>query len=162
MSEDAQIAETESSPRVCILGAGLAGLSAAYQLGRRGLEVLILEAAPDVGGLASSIHIDGTPIERFYHFICRGDSDLIELVSELGIEDLLHWRPSRTSFLYEGELYGFGAPLDLLRFRPVPIIQRLRFGLNVIRSRYGGAGRSSTGCRRRPGCAGRSAIGHTT
>jgi len=128
--------DTESSPHVCILGAGLAGLSAAYELGRRGYEVLVLEAAAEAGGLASSILIDGTPIERFYHFICRGDSDLIELASELGIDHRLHWRPSRTSFLYEGSLYGFGAPLDLLRFRPVPLLQRLRFGLNVIRSRY--------------------------
>jgi protoporphyrinogen oxidase len=105
-------------------------------LGRRGFEVVVLEAAPDAGGLASSVLVDGTPIERFYHFICRGDDDLIELAAELGIGDRLRWRPSRTSFLHEGRLYGFGSPLDLLRFRPVPIVQRLRFGLNVIRSRY--------------------------
>jgi protoporphyrinogen oxidase len=126
----------KSSGRVCILGAGLAGLSAAYRLGRRGYEVVVLEAAPEVGGLASSYEIDGTPVERYYHFICRGDSDLVELVHELGIGDRLHWRSSRTSFLHDGVLYGFGSPIDLLHFSPVPLGQRLRFGLNVIRSRY--------------------------
>jgi protoporphyrinogen oxidase len=122
--------------RVCILGAGLAGLSAAYELGRRGYEVLLFESAPEVGGLAGSIMVDGTPIESFYHFICRSDADLIDLARDLGIDHKLSWRSSRTAFLYEGELYGFGTPLDLLRFRPVPPLERLRFGLNIIRSRY--------------------------
>jgi len=98
--------------------------------------VVVLEAAPEAGGLASSIRVDGTPIERFYHFICRGDHDLVDLVSELGVGHTLHWRPSRTSFLYEGRLYGFGTPMDLLRFAPVPFSQRLRFGVNVTRSRF--------------------------
>jgi protoporphyrinogen oxidase len=129
-------ADIEPSQRVCVLGAGLAGLSAAYELGQKGHDVLVLESAPDAGGLAGSVVIDGTPIERFYHFICRTDTDLIDLVSELGIGHQLFWRPSRTDFLYEGRLYRFGAPLDLIRFRPVPLTQRLRFGLNVIRSRY--------------------------
>jgi protoporphyrinogen oxidase len=118
------------------MGAGLAGLSAAYELGRKGHEVLLLESGSEIGGLAASIQVDGTPIERFYHFICRGDSDLIDLASELGIGHRLSWRSSRTAFLYEGELFGFGTPADLLRFRPVPPLERLRFGLNIIRSRY--------------------------
>lgn len=121
---------------VCVIGAGLAGLSAAYDLGRAGVDVTVLEAAPDLGGLASSLQIGGTPIERFYHFICRADSDLIDLVDELGLSDQLHWTPSKTSFFHDGRLYGFSSPLDLLRFSPVPIDQRIRFGLNVTLSRY--------------------------
>ncbi len=125
-----------NSARVCVLGAGLAGLSAAYDLGRAGVEVTVVEAAEDLGGLASSIQVNQTSIERFYHFICRGDSDLISLVSELGMEDKLHWRESRTSFFCSGRLYSFVSPFDLMRFSPIPFSQRIRFGLNVIRSRF--------------------------
>lgn len=41
--------------RTLILGAGLAGLSAALELARRGVEVMVVERAPGVGGLASTI-----------------------------------------------------------------------------------------------------------
>lgn len=127
---------SESKGRVCVIGAGLAGLAAAFDLGKQGYQVTLLEGASDLGGLASSIIIDGEPLERFYHFICRPDVDLIELVDELGIRDKLHWLPTKTSFFYDGKMYKFGSPFDLLRFHPIPLIQRLRFGLNIISSRY--------------------------
>lgn len=119
-----------------MIGAGLAGLAAAYDLGRQGYKVTLLEASKEIGGLASSIVIDGRPVEHFYHFICMGDSDLVSLVGELGLQDKLHWRQSKTSFYYHGALYSFGTPIDLLLFKPVPFFQRIRFGLNVVESRY--------------------------
>jgi len=119
-----------------VIGAGLAGLAAAYDLGRSGRRVVVLEAAPDLGGLASSVEVAGQPVERFYHFICGGDTDLFAMVDELGLGNRLHWRQAATSYLYQGRIYPFGSPLDLLRFTPVPLLQRLRFGLNVVSSRY--------------------------
>jgi protoporphyrinogen oxidase len=123
-------------PTVCVIGAGLAGLTAARDLGRSGIRVIVLESDRDAGGLASSVVVAGRPMERFYHFICRGDADLIDLVDELGLSSRLHWRRTSTSYLHQGTLYPFGSPLDLLRFRPVPFLQRVRFGINVISGRY--------------------------
>ncbi len=121
---------------VCVIGAGVAGLCAALDLGRAGGRVVVLEAAPEAGGLASSVTVAGQPVERFYHFVCRGDADLVQLAGELGIGHRLHWRRTVTSSVYQGRLYPFGSPLDLLRFDPVPPLERLRFGLNVLASRY--------------------------
>ncbi len=121
---------------VCIIGAGLAGLSAAYDLGQAGYRVVVLESEPFIGGLASSVQVNERPIERFYHFICRDDDDLIGLVDELALSDKLHWERSKTKFYYNGRLYGFGTPFDLLRFSAVPFWQRIRFGLNIVSSRY--------------------------
>lgn len=47
-----------SSP-VVIIGAGLAGLSAAVRLGRAGYRVVILEAGSDIGGCCSTQTVDG-------------------------------------------------------------------------------------------------------
>jgi protoporphyrinogen oxidase len=121
--------------RVCTIGAGLAGLTAAYDVARRDAEVIVLDSASELGGLASSLSLEGRKVERFYHFICRGDDDLIALADELGLAKELHWVTSKTSFFYDGKLYPFASPLDLLRFRPVPPTQRLLFGLHVVRSR---------------------------
>jgi protoporphyrinogen oxidase len=124
------------SKRVVVIGGGLAGLAASYDLARAGHHVVLLEAAPDFGGLASSFRLEGHPIERFYHFICRSDHDLLTLVDELGLGRTLHWQQTHTAFYYNGRYYPFGSPLDLLRFSAVPWWQRFRFGLHITRSRY--------------------------
>lgn len=128
--------DQENNRHVIIIGAGLSGLSAAYELIQNGFRVTIIEAAGEVGGLASSILVEGVPVERFYHFICRGDDDLLNLVYELGIDDKMHWRQVQTSYYYHGKMYEFGTPFDLIKFEPVPFAQRIRFGLNVMHSRY--------------------------
>lgn len=122
--------------RVVVIGGGLSGLAASYDLARAGHEVVLLEAAPDFGGLASSFRLEGLPIERFYHFICRSDRDLLAFLDELGLAHTLHWHQTRTAFYYNGQYYPFGSPLDLLRFSAVPWLQRVRFGLHIVRSRY--------------------------
>ncbi len=122
--------------RVVVIGAGLAGLAASYDLANAGYHVTVVEAAKEFGGLASSVSIEGTPVERFYHFICRSDEHLRRLVGELGLEDKLFWHQTRTSFYHNGRYYPFGTPLDLLRFSAVPTSQRIRFGLHVLASRY--------------------------
>lgn len=122
--------------RVVIIGGGPAGLAAAYDLLRAGQRVTILEAAKDFGGLASSFKLEGHPIERFYHFICRSDHQLFKLVAELGLGSKLLWRQTHTAFYHNGRYYSFGTPVDLIRFSAVPWLQRIRFGLHIFRSRY--------------------------
>lgn len=121
--------------RVAVIGAGLAGLAAARDLVRAGRPVTVLDDAHEPGGLASSVDLGGLRVERFYHFVCRGDTDLVALVDELGLSGRLHWRPTGTAFFHDGHMYPFSSPGDLLRFSPVPLLQRLRFGLNVVSSR---------------------------
>jgi protoporphyrinogen oxidase len=125
-----------SKPNAVILGAGLSGLAAAHDLLRAGFSVTVVDAMRDLGGLASSIVIESHPIERFYHFICRHDDALIELVREFGLEHHLEWHAAKTAFFYEGKHYRFGGPFDLLRFDPVPFDERIRFGLHIMQSRF--------------------------
>jgi protoporphyrinogen oxidase len=118
-----------------IIGAGLSGLSAAYDLAQKGYRVTVVDRGDRPGGLASSLDVDGLAVERFYHFICRGDDDLEALARELGVGDAIDWNEGSTSFFYEGTVYPFRTPFDLLRFTPIPPLQRVRFGTTVIRSR---------------------------
>ena len=121
---------------VAVIGAGAAGLAAAYDLARMGMRVSVFEADDEAGGLARSLRMDGHSVERFYHFICRPDSDYVQFVRDLGLEDRLHWQRTRTSFFYNGRMRRFGSPLDLLSFESIPLAQRIRVGLHVLNSRY--------------------------
>ena len=44
---------------VIVIGAGITGLTAAYELARRGRRVAVLEAAPRAGGLIQTTRVDG-------------------------------------------------------------------------------------------------------
>jgi len=124
-----------SGNRIIIIGGGISGLTAAWELTRRGREVVLLERRDVLGGLARSVPLSGKPLEVYYHFICSGDRHLMELVKELGLAEKLRWRPGRTSYFVNGQLYPFTTPLDLLRFSPVSLTGRLRFGLHALRCR---------------------------
>ena len=68
---------TRHGTKVVILGAGVAGLSAAYELGRAGYDCTVLEARDRVGGRSWTIR-RGTRLELTdgSHQICEFDQDL--------------------------------------------------------------------------------------
>lgn len=119
-----------------VIGAGLSGLAASYDLIKKGFQVTLLDTAQTPGGLAGMIDIEGHPVDRFYHFICRLDYDLFHLIDELNLSGRLKWHKTRTSFFHEKKLYPFGTPFDLIRFQPIPWLQRIRFGVHILYSRY--------------------------
>lgn len=121
--------------RIGIVGGGVAGLGAAYHLAAQGHHVELFEQAPVLGGLAGCFDFDGLQVEKYYHFVCRDDVDLVDMLGRLCLGSELEWRASRMKFFYHGDLYAFGTPWDLLRFRPLSLGERLRFGLNVALSR---------------------------
>lgn len=118
--------------RVGIVGGGVSGLMAAWELAQLGFEVELFEAAPVLGGLASSFDFDGFRIERFYHFICRTDKTLLATIERLGLSDRLKWKRTHTGFFYEGRLYPFSHGLDLLRFSPLSWREKLRFSWGIF------------------------------
>ncbi len=114
---------------VAIIGAGVAGLTAAYELSKKGHRVTIFEKDDSPGGQLGTFEIGGTHLEKFYHHIFRGDRDVINLLAELGLADRLQWLPSKVGFHYSGHTYNFVTPTDLLRFKPLSLIDRVRLGL---------------------------------
>ncbi|HEV7807584.1 MAG TPA: NAD(P)/FAD-dependent oxidoreductase [Solirubrobacteraceae bacterium] len=119
--------------RVAVLGAGVAGLVCAYRLTQDGHACDVYERWPGLGGQAATLDVGGgEKLERYYHHLFTSDRHIVELYDELGMRDELEWKRSSMAFFVDGRQWAFNGPLDLLRFRPLPPLARLRMGLCVL------------------------------
>ena len=72
--------------RIAIVGAGIAGLTAAYRLHRLGHAVTVFERSAQPGGAVRSIRENGYLIEAGPNSLQYGAPELKALVQELGLE----------------------------------------------------------------------------
>jgi protoporphyrinogen oxidase len=121
--------------RVAIIGGGFGGLAAAWELTRRGITPIVVEADDAVGGLAGSFDVNGERLERFYHHWFTSDTHVAELASELGTEDRIVFRATRTGLYFANQLFRLSSPLDVLRFTPLSPTARIRLGMLALRAR---------------------------
>jgi protoporphyrinogen oxidase len=118
--------------RIGIIGGGYAGLTAAYELQKQGYVMTVLEKYGSWGGQAATLPLLGTRIEYFYHHLFGSDTHILGLMDELGIGDRLRWIESKVGFFYNGQIYDFVTPLDLLRFKPLNLVNRVKLGLMYL------------------------------
>ncbi|MFA9216864.1 MAG: NAD(P)/FAD-dependent oxidoreductase [Sphingomonadaceae bacterium] len=119
-----------------IVGAGFTGLTSALSLARAGKKVVVLDADTTPGGLAGTFEFkDGVTIEKFYHHWFDNDVYVPQLVKELGMEGDVVIMPSKTGMYFNGKHWRLSTPLDLLRFSPLPLLDRIRLGLMVLKVR---------------------------
>jgi protoporphyrinogen oxidase len=116
-----------------VIGAGIAGLAAAYDLAHAGHGVDVYERWPGLGGQAATLDVGGgVLVERYYHHLFTSDRDIQELVRELAMPGGIDWLDSSTAFFVDGRSHPFTSPLDLLRFSPLSLRSRLRMGFAVL------------------------------
>ncbi|WP_234370937.1 FAD-dependent oxidoreductase [Streptomyces sp. XY431] len=80
---------TREREDVTVVGGGLAGMTAAWTLRRLGLPVRLLEASPELGGMAGSRVIDGRTEDHGVHIFPAWYRNTLRLVGELGLADNL-------------------------------------------------------------------------
>jgi oxygen-dependent protoporphyrinogen oxidase len=108
---------------VVIVGGGVSGLAAAYELARRHVPFLLLEAAPTLGGVVKTERVDGFLIDAGPDALLTQKPAAIELCGELGIGHRLRPQAARGTFLVRGgalrampEASVFGIPVDWAPF----------------------------------------------
>jgi protoporphyrinogen oxidase len=119
--------------RIAVLGAGVAGLTAAYRLAEAGHAADVYERWPGLGGQAATLDVGGGHrLERYYHHLFTSDRHIAALYEELGMPGELEWRDSSTAFFAQGRQWPFVTPRDLLAFKPLPPLDRVRMGAAVV------------------------------
>ncbi|MCK4458120.1 MAG: NAD(P)/FAD-dependent oxidoreductase [Methanosarcinales archaeon] len=118
--------------KTIIIGGGLTGLAAAYKLLKNGIsDVTILEKDLEPGGMAASYHIGDYHIEKYYHHIFESDTELISLMTDMGLEKDLQWLKGTTGYHIDGKIYPMNTPLELLR-SPLSILDLMRLARIVL------------------------------
>jgi protoporphyrinogen oxidase len=92
---------------VAIIGAGPAGLTAAYLLGKAGYSVTVIEKDPTyVGGISRTVEHDGFRFDIGGHRFFSRSKEVVDLWNELLPDDFIE-RPRMSRIYYEGKFYSY-------------------------------------------------------
>src|ERR1700722_3344366 len=72
--------------RVIVVGGGISGLSAAYDLSRAGIDCLVLEKQPRLGGVIQTNSWEGCVLEGGPDSFISSKPEALALIRELGLE----------------------------------------------------------------------------
>lgn len=118
---------------VVVLGAGLSGLSAGYQLGKNRILTLLIEEKNSVGGLAKSIGKDGFIFDLGGHRLHTKKEAILKEIKVLLGDDLLMSKRKSRIFL-QGKFYDY--PLKpasaIFSFGPVKSVEILISYLSTL------------------------------
>jgi len=101
---------------VVVVGAGMAGLTAARALAEAGLKVLVVEAQDRIGGRILTRHVGDEAIELGAEFIHGRPPELWALIDEAGLET--YERDGKQVCFEEGALRDCGCEMDSI-FEPL-------------------------------------------
>ena len=99
-----KISDVKSNKNIkaIVVGAGIAGLAAAFRLRQAGCEVKVLEAEDHVGGRMWTIEHEGFLLDTGAMVISAGYKELLKLVSDAGLSHELVPASGDIGFLREG------------------------------------------------------------
>lgn len=128
---------------IAIIGGGIAGLSAAYELSTRRVPFTLFEGSPRLGGLVRTEHVAGFTIEAGADSMLAQKRAAVDLCSELGLEPrLISPNAPRTAFvLHRGALHSLPAPsmlgipatwTGLASYSLLPPLSRARIALEPL------------------------------
>lgn len=122
--------------KIAIVGAGFTGLSAAYYLTKKGLDVTLFELDSKPGGLAIGYKEKGWDwsLESHYHHWFTNDKHVLNLAAEIHHPVVIK-RPITSSFV-KGNIYQLDSPLSVLKFPKLNVLNRLRMGVSLGLLRY--------------------------
>jgi len=95
--------------RVIVVGAGVAGLAAAYRLNKAGLRVTVLERMGEVGGRMSTHLRDGYRIDIGASLLPTSYRHMLALIDEAGLADQIEPTSSLFGLVRDGNVHRFQA-----------------------------------------------------
>ncbi len=100
--------------KIAVLGAGIAGLTAALELSKQDHEVLVFEKNKLPGGAAGGFKQSGWDwyLDYAYHHLFTNDGDILNLANEIGFDGLIKKRPI-TASMYRNSKFEVRSPKQI-------------------------------------------------
>src|SRR6476620_5131600 len=99
--------KSEAAADVAIIGAGPAGLTAAYQLTKAGYSVIVIEKDPVyVGGISRTVEHNGFRFDIGGHRFFSKSREVVDLWNEILPDDFIQ-RPRMSRIFYDGKYYSY-------------------------------------------------------
>lgn len=117
-----------------VVGGGVLGMHVAGRLAGSGDDVTLVEAAPDLGGLASAWRIGDVTWDRHYHVIVPTDGHTIALVDRLGLRDQLVWRSVPAGCEVDGLVHPATTPAEISRLPFLSPLAKVRLAVTALRA----------------------------
>jgi protoporphyrinogen oxidase len=120
--------------KAIVAGAGPAGLTAAYELSKQGLPVVVLEADPQyVGGLSRTVDYKGFGFDIGGHRFFSKSQEVEALWTEIAGEDMLE-RPRSSRIYYRSKFFAYPLkPFEALR--KLGVVESAACMLSFLRAR---------------------------
>jgi oxygen-dependent protoporphyrinogen oxidase len=124
--------------RGIVIGAGLAGLAAAYRLRKAGWQVMVLEETDRVGGRVITFGKDGYLIDGCATSICSHYVRYIDLMQELGLSDRLTQASNVFGVVRRGQVHYVNGLTPIRSFLGTSLMspgEKLRFASGALKLR---------------------------
>ncbi|HJT88018.1 MAG TPA: FAD-dependent oxidoreductase, partial [Bryobacteraceae bacterium] len=129
---DAESVSNQAEPEVVIMGAGPAGLTAAYELSRRGTRSTVLEADDIVGGIARTANYKGYLFDMGGHRFFTKVTLVEQIWKEVLGGDFIT-RPRASRIYYRRKFFHY--PLEPMNaLFGLGILEAVRCGLSYTRA----------------------------
>ena len=120
---------------IAIIGAGPTGLTAGYELAKKGHRVSLFEREERHGRLIDTVRVGDKQLEKFYHHLFTCDTDIIHLIEELKLSSRLCWLSPRNGMYINRALVPFSSPADLFTCRELSPAERFSLALFLLKAR---------------------------
>ena len=115
--------------KIAVVGAGIAGLTAAYELKKAGYEVDVFEKNSATGGRMATRHGGNIPFDTGADFFSENYSSLKSYAQELNIPWLTELEGSTHRIIKNGKTYNLDLEhaYDAITFSVIPFFERIKF-----------------------------------
>lgn len=130
MTETNSNQQTELQTDVVIIGAGPAGLTAAYQLSKAGKQTIVFEKGPLVGGIARTENYKGYGVDIGGHRFFTKVTEVEAMWREVLEDDFLH--RSRLSRIYYNQKFFYYPIRFFDALLKLGLVESIRIGLSYL------------------------------